>query len=82
MSTAGINPSTIQILVPLVNSVAKSAAQGVQQAVNQQFTAMLQQQQEMLVALQRIADRAPLTGPVSSTVVTLSTQGPGQCGMH
>ena len=82
MTTAGVNPSTIQTLVPLVNSVAKSAAQGVQQAVNQQFAAMLQQQQEMLVALQRIADRATLPGPVSPTVVTPSTQGPGQCGIH
>ena len=67
----------IQTLVPLVNSVAKSAAQGVQQAVNQQFAAMLQQQQEMLVALQRIADRAPLPGPVSPTVATPSTQASG-----
>ena len=77
VSTAGFNPSTIQTLVPLVNSVAKSAAQGVQQAVNQQFAAMLQQQQEMLVALQRIADRVPLPGPVSPTVATPSTQGSG-----
>ena len=51
VSTAGFNPSTIQTLLPLVNSVVKSAAQGVQQAVNQQFAAMLQQQQKMLVAL-------------------------------
>ena len=77
VSTAGFNPSTIQTLLPLVNSVAKSAAQGVQQAVNQQFAAMLQQQQKMLVALQRIADRAPLPGPVSPMVVTPSTQGSG-----
>ena len=82
VSTAGVNLSTIQTLVPLVNSVAKSAAQGVQQAVNQQFAAMLQQQQEMLVALQKIADRAPVPGPVSSTVVTPSSQDPGQCGIH
>ena len=77
MSTAGFNPSTIQTLVPLVNSVAKSAAQGIQQTVNQQFAAMLQQQPKMLVALQRIVDRAPLPGPVSPTVATPSTQGSG-----
>ena len=77
MSTAGFNPSTSQTLVPLVNSVVKSAAQRAQQAVNRQFATMLQQQQEMLVALQRIADRAPLPGPVSPTVATPSTQGSG-----
>ena len=75
VSTAGDNPSTIQTRVPLVNSVEKSAAQGVQQAVNQQFAAMLQQQQEIL---QRIMDHAPVPGPVSSTVVMPSNQGPGR----
>ena len=72
------NNSTAQSLLPLVAAVAQSTANSVEQVLDQHFTALLRQQQQLVSAVQQLArpqaavslpsSSSPPTGPPSSTL--------------
>ena len=63
--------STAQTLLPLVAAVAQSTASSVEQALDQHFTALLRQQQQLVSAVQQLArPQAAVSLPLSSSPPT------------